>query len=234
MPSYRCSLPVALFLVLASSFPSFAQGAASVPAAPFARTIYLVRHGAYVPDPAADPQLGSGLTPLGIAQARLLAARFRGMNVRLDSMTSSTMTRARETAVVMHETLSDGPLDQSPQLVECTPPYGWTQSQPVDEQVACANRLDAVFAERFTPARGAARHDVLVAHGNVIRYLVTKALRVDTRAWAMMSVANASLSVVQISADGSMLVLSVGDIGHIPPSMQGWGRDSDPHLVVPK
>src|SRR5262245_58234625 len=59
------------------------------------RTLYLVRHGAYEPNPKADPQLGPSLTPLGIAQARLIGARLRGMPVHFDSMTSSAMTRAR-------------------------------------------------------------------------------------------------------------------------------------------
>jgi serine/threonine-protein phosphatase PGAM5 len=36
--------------------------------APAARTIYLIRHGAYVPDPKADPAAGPGITPLGVAQ----------------------------------------------------------------------------------------------------------------------------------------------------------------------
>ena len=224
---------VALVVVIVGSLPSFSQAITSVPTTAFPRTIYLVRHGAYVSDPMADPELGPGLTPLGIAQARLLAARMRGMNVRLDSMTSSTMTRARETAAVMHETLSDVPLNQSPQLSECTPPWE-SQGETPDEQVACAKRLDTAFAERFTPAGGSERHDVVVAHGNVIRYLVTKALGVDTRAWTNMSIAHASLTVIRISANGSMVVLAVGDAGHIPPNMQGWGNDSDPQLVVPK
>ncbi len=51
------------------------------------RTVYLIRHGAYVADRNADPQLGPGLTPLGIAQARLVAARLNGSGVSFDSMT---------------------------------------------------------------------------------------------------------------------------------------------------
>src|SRR4026209_1535647 len=93
---------------------------AAEPAAP--RTLYLVRHGAYVPDRNADPRFGPGLTPLGISQARLIAARLSGSGGSFDSMTSSTLAPARETAAVMHETLANVPLGQSPLISECTPP----------------------------------------------------------------------------------------------------------------
>src|SRR6266853_4090346 len=100
------------------------------------------------------------------------------------------------------------------------------------EAAACARRLDEAFKQFFVPAEGAARSDVVVCHGNVIRYFVTKALAVDTKAFLGMSVAHASLTVIRVRADGSMTVLAVGDVGHLPPNMQSWG-DSDPQLVVP-
>ena len=59
----------------------------------------------------------------------------------------------------------------------------------------------------------------MVAHGNVIRYLVTKALGVDTTAWLEMSVHNASLTVIRVQADGRFKVIAVGDTGHLPPAM---------------
>jgi serine/threonine-protein phosphatase PGAM5 len=195
-------------------------------------TLYLVRHGAYVPDRNADPKFGPGLTALGISQARLVAARLSGSGVAFDSMTSSTLLRARETAAVMHETLANVPLGQSPLLSECTPPL----PEKGDDEVArseCAKQLDQAFAEFFSVAKGARRSDILVAHGNVIRYLVIKALQVDPRAWLGMSVAHASLTVIQVQPDGSMKVLAVGDSGHIPGPLLSWGDASDRQLVVP-
>jgi serine/threonine-protein phosphatase PGAM5 len=85
----------------------------------------------------------------------------------------------------------------------------------------------------FTPATTADRNDLIVAHGNVIRYLVTKALGVDTRAWPGFSIAHTSLTVVRVRADGTMSVIAVGDVGHIPPNMQSWGTAGDPQLVAP-
>src|SRR6185503_6341352 len=72
----------------------------------------------------------------------------------------------------------------------------------------------------FKPTTGAERRDVLVCHGNVIRYLVTKALGVDTKAWLEMSVGHASLTTIRVEADGSFKLIAIGDRGHIPPNLQ--------------
>jgi serine/threonine-protein phosphatase PGAM5 len=199
-----------------------------------AHTLYLIRHGAYVADRNADPQLGPGITPLGVAQARLIAARLSGSGVAFDSMTSSTLQRARDTAAVMHETLSNLPVAQSPLLRECGPPLPEAaEGEEARERAACAKQLDQAFAEFFTPAKNAKRNDILVAHGNVIRYLVMKALKVDPRAWLGMSVAHASLTVIQVLPDGSMKVIAVGDSGHIPSPLLSWGDANDRQLAVP-
>lgn len=198
-------------------------------------TIYLVRHGAYEMGAKADPEIGPGLTPLGMAQARLVAGRLRGLPFRFDSMTSSTMARARETASIIHETLAEVPFDSSALISECTPPaFRTLDGEKAENLTKCADRIDAAFGALFTPTPEADRNDLLVCHGNVIRYFVTKALRVDTRAWLGMTVAQASVTVIRVRADGSMSVLAVGDVGHIPPNLQSWGTKDDPNLVMPK
>jgi broad specificity phosphatase PhoE len=197
------------------------------------RTVYLIRHGAYVADRNADPQLGPGLTPLGIAQARLVAARLNGSGVSFDSMTASPLQRARETAAVMHETLSQVPLTQSPLLRECTPTLPEAaEGEVARERAACTKQLDQAFAQFLVPAP-AKRNDILVAHGNVIRYLTMKALKVDSPVWAALSVAHASLTVIEVRPDGSARVLAVGDSGHIPSPLVSWGDANDRQLTVP-
>jgi serine/threonine-protein phosphatase PGAM5 len=198
------------------------------------RTVYLIRHGAYVADRNADPQLGPGLTPLGIAQARLVAVRLNGSGVSFDSMTVSPLQRARDTAAVMHETLSKVPLTQSPLLRECTPTLPEAaQGEVARERAACTRQLDQAFAQFLVPAAGAERNDILVAHGNVIRYLTMKALKVDAPVWAALSVAHASLTVIEVRPDGSARVLAVGDNGHIPSPLVSWGDANDRQLTVP-
>ena len=220
--------------VLCCALLALVSGIAAAQSQPaFTHTVYLIRHGAYVADRNADPQLGPGLTALGIAQARLIAARLNGAGVKFDSMTSSPMQRARDTAAVMHETLATLPVAQSPLLRECMPPVFESVEAEAAERAACAKQLDQAFAEFFTPTKNANRNDILVAHGNVIRYLVMKALKVDTRAWLGMSVPHASLTVIQVYADGSTKVLAVGDSGHIPSPLLSWGDANDRQLAVP-
>ena len=44
------------------------------------RTIYLIRHGDYAPQDDSIPDSINVLTPLGIAQARLVSTRLKSMN----------------------------------------------------------------------------------------------------------------------------------------------------------
>jgi len=221
-------------LALLSAALCFTSAHAATPAPPtsFVRTIYLIRHGSYVPDPRANPGTGPALTTLGIAQARLVAARMRGMPVHFDSIVSSTMTRAVQTAAELKPMFPDVAKSATPLLVECTPPVlGELKGESPAQQAACKNRLDEAFTKFFTPATGADKNDMLVCHGNVIRYFVTKALGVDTRAWLGMTVAHTSITIIQVRADGSFKVSAVGDAGHVPPNMLSWGTDADPQLV---
>jgi serine/threonine-protein phosphatase PGAM5 len=227
-------LTTALATTILATLPLQPRAATPDPGTQHTRTVYLIRHGAYVPDPKADPVAGPSLTPLGLAQARLIGARLRGIPVHFNSLTSSTMTRARETAAVIHDSLPDVPLAQNALLSECGP-QTWRDSAaaPTPENLQCQRNVDEAFKSYFTPAIQGDEHNIIVAHGNVIRYLVTKALGVDTRSWLGMSIAHTSLTIIKVRPDGSLSVIAVGDIGHIPPNLQSWGTDGDPQLVTP-
>jgi len=189
--------------------------------APVARTIILVRHGAYVAD-ASDSTPGPGLSPIGIAQAKLVAARLSAMG-KFDSISASPLTRAQDTAKVIAAELPGVPFDTVADLAECTPSTRRKEiiaNEKLESLRACADRLDALFKHRFIPSRGTERREILVCHGNVIRYLITKSLGVDTEAWLEMSVGHASITQIRVEPDGRFKVISIGDIGHIPPNLQ--------------
>ncbi|MGA8278218.1 MAG: histidine phosphatase family protein [Rhodanobacteraceae bacterium] len=212
-----------------------AHGAESV--APAARTIILVRHGNYVDDPAADAHLGPGLSPLGVAQAHLVGARLAGLPTRFDALYTSPLQRARDTAAIIGGSFPGRHFTVLDDLAECTPPTRradiMKQEKPRD-LAACKAQLERLFAEYFKPASGAERTELFVCHGNVIRYLVTRALGVDTMAWLTMSIGHASITTIRVEADGSVRVIAVGDVGHIPPNMQtGSIDDSDHSLAIP-
>ena len=202
-----------------------------------ARTLLLVRHGHYLPDPAADPELGPGISTLGVAQARSVGDRLRGWPERLHSLYVSPMQRAKDTAAVISGSLDNRHFEVVKDLAECTPPTRRTEitAQESEESLnACKEQLDRLFAERFRPAKGQAQTDLLVCHGNVIRYLITRAMGVDSEAWLEMSVGHTSISKIRIEADGSFKVISVGDVGHLPPSLlTGATGDPERSLAVP-
>jgi hypothetical protein len=83
----KSMFPLAGVLVLAIIFPSavYSQNAAAEKKG--TRIIYLIRHGQYDHGDKRDEYIGRGLVPLGIAQARLLAARLRAMPVEFTSLT---------------------------------------------------------------------------------------------------------------------------------------------------
>jgi len=195
------------------------------------RTVYLIRHGQYDHDDPRDPDVGKGLVPLGVAQAKLTAARLNGLPVEMSSLHSSTMTRARETALVIGEEFPNLELQTSKLIRECLPPnrrIDIMERVPAEALEACTQQLEEAFKVFFAPSPDADRNDIVVCHGNVIRYFVTRVLGVDTTAWLGMSIANCSLTVVKVLADGTTILLSYSDVGHIPPNLTTRTWPSEP------
>jgi serine/threonine-protein phosphatase PGAM5 len=210
--------------------------AATAHAADATRTIVLVRHGHYVPDPAADPRLGPGLSPLGVAQARLVGSRMAAQQ-RFDGLYASPLQRARDSAAAMADDFPGRAFEVVDDLAECTPPgRGVPANTPAEKQAqaTCKAQLDRVFARFFDAADGSERNELLVCHGNVIRYLTMRALGVDSAAWLAMSVGHSSMTTIRVEADGSMRVIAVGDVGHIPPTLRtGALGDPERSLALP-
>ena len=200
-------------------------------------TLVLVRHGNYAPDPSVDENIGPHLSPIGVAQAHLAANALAALP-RFDGLYASPMQRARDTAAVIGaDDFPDRKFEVVDDLAECTPPTPLgevAKTEPPADMAACKARLDRLHARFFTAANGQDRSDLLVCHGNVIRYLVTRALGVDTGAWLAMSIGNASITTIRIDADGRAHVIAVGDVGHIPPAMRtsAWG-DPPRDLAIP-
>jgi serine/threonine-protein phosphatase PGAM5 len=203
------------------------------------RTIYLIRHGHYNEADKRDEYTGKELTSLGIAQARLLAARLKAMPVKFTSLTSSTMTRAKQTAMLINQEFPELELKQSELICECTPP-SWRKDIMIGvdttEKELCVKNIELAFKEFFIPSPDENdRNDIIVCHGNVIRYLVTKVLKVDTMSWLQMSISNCSLNIVRIMPDGTMKLDAFSDYGHIPENMRTFtgGENEQKELLVP-
>jgi len=186
------------------------------------RTLYLIRHGDYDYDNDEDPDVGKALVSLGRQQARLVAERLDGLPISYTSLQASTMTRARQTAEILAEALPELEVELRRDIRECTPPTRRTdimaRLEP-GEAEECLAQLVAARNRLFEPATTADAHDIIVCHGNVIRWLVCQALEVESEAWLGMSIANCSVTIIQIKADGSRKLICFADAGHIPYSM---------------
>ncbi len=199
---------------------------ATDPGAKGVRTLYLVRHGLYDEQDPRDPDQGKALVPDGREQARLVGARLAGLPAAFRALHASTMTRARETAEIIARALPPLEPQLSRDLRECAPPRAPEaagSAQERTESEACRERLERAYARYFRPSLGGDSSEVLVCHGNVIRYFVCRALGVEPGIWARMSIQNASLTVIQIRADGSARLISYDDVGHLPPALQTFG-----------
>jgi len=204
------------------------------------RTLYLIRHGQYDHDDDRSSDVGKALVPLGIAQSKLVANRLKSLPVKMSSLISSTMTRARQTAMIIKQDFPELDLQQTRLIRECTPPT-WRKDvmdgEDPEELKICTDNLDAAFSKYFIPSTdNEDRNDIIVCHGNVIRYFVTKVLKVETMSWLQMTTGNCGLTVVSIKPNGSMKLISFNDMGHIPSNLRtvsGFESKSK-ELVLPE
>lgn len=212
-------LSCGLVIALGSASPALNPG--SAPAAG-TRTVLLVRHGLYDDADPRDERVGKGLTADGMEQARLTGARLAGLPLKVTSLRASTYTRARETARIISEALGI-PAQPDSALCECTPPTDredLRRQESAEELVACGNRLDQVFETSFRSTAGEDSLEVLVCHGNVIRYLACRVMGVDSLRWARLGIAHCSVTEIQIFSDGRRRLMGFADRGHLPPRLQ--------------
>jgi serine/threonine-protein phosphatase PGAM5 len=211
-------------LLLATALPAFAAD----PPKPGAGIHYvcLIRHGIYDPDTSrnADDVVTNGLNALGHEQARLIGARLAALPVRPASLVTSNYRRARETAEDIGGLLGKEPVLDT-LIHECSPASDradYMKRYAAEEIAACDSNLARAWAKYMVPSPDADRHDVLVCHGNVIRWFVSRALAGDPRRWPWMEIANGSLTILAVRPDGTTRLVCFSDVGHLPVPKQTW------------
>lgn len=222
----RATLSLALLLVLA--LPARPGFAADVPPASGGKGlhyVYLIRHGYYDRDTTSeDDRTHSALNALGHRQARIVGARLAKLPVHFRSLVSSDFLRARETAAEMAK-LMHMPVQEDSLIHECTPTADrpdWMKNHTAEEIALCDSNVNAAWRKYFTPTPDADTHDVLVCHGNVIRWFVSKAISLDTTHWSRFDIGNCSITVIAVRPDGVARLVTYSDVGHIPVALQTW------------
>lgn len=155
----------------------------------------------------------------------------------------SDMSRAKETATIMHKHLRElqeggdgkqraaGAGDRGAELLVDSllregapcPPAGYKGSwQPSPHEFyEEGGRIEAAFRKFMHRAPPGQEHDsvdVVVCHGNVIRYFLMRVLQLPPTAWLRWSLYNASVTRIAIRSNGSVSVRCVGDTMGQPPS----------------
>lgn len=161
------------------------------------------------------------MTPIGVKQAKLTAQRFRLLPI--NAIYCSTLRRAVETAEIIAREIPDIPLQRSRGLRECypcVPPIPayieYFAQVPAEEIAQGKEQAEKAFDKYFKRARGNDKHEILVCHGNLIRYLVCRVLEIQPEAWGRMDICNCGISTVLIKPDGRMILISHNDVGHLP------------------
>ncbi len=222
----------AVGIMVASGFvPAGAQSPAAI-VAPAAKRptgthhLYLIRHGMYDNDSTVtDDSKGNRLNALGHEQATLVGRRIAGLPVHVRSFVASPYLRALETAQDMGREMNRTPVVDT-LLHECTPRFesrpNYRRIASDEEMLACEANLEAAFTKYFVPTPEADTYDVLVAHGNVIRWLLCKSLGLDPLLWRRFTIGNCSITAFAVSPDGVIRLATYSDTGHIPVEKQSW------------
>jgi len=219
----RRAIACALLLLAAAAPPARAQAPAPRADSTGIRYLYLIRHGDYARDSVDDDRVQGPLNALGHQQARLLAERLKALPVHFSLLVSSNYLRAMQTADDIGEVLGMTPVRDS-LIHECGfHSYRTDLRNTTEAEMAqCDSNVTRAWVKYFVTSRAADTHELLVCHGNVIRWLVCRAIGADTRRWPAMEIANASLTIVAVRPDGTTRLVAFSDSGHLPLDRQTW------------
>ena len=192
------------------------------------RTLYLIRHGQY--DSTVKAVDGGSLSEIGKQQAEYTAEALQGIPIH--AIYASTMVRAIETANiiaqktqmeykvtdVLREAIPSIPPRIAMQIMEMMERDPKLTHESIHED---GKRADEAFAEFFVPPPiGENQNDVLCCHGNIIRYLTSKALGVTTDTWAKLNINHCSVSIFTVNEQSLIRLHSYNETGHLPNELK--------------
>ncbi len=189
------------------------------------KTIFFIRHGQYKKNPEK-------LTALGRKQARLVAEAVR--HLKPSKLYSSTMPRAKETAkFIARKTrlkskakafFCEGILPGTAEFHKhLSKKMSKTEKIQLHRKMQKAKYSSyKAFKYIFKLPKKGESCEIVVAHGNVIRHWVCKALKISEVKWLNMDVIHASVTAIRINSKGKFVLLRFSDCGHIPQQMRTY------------
>lgn len=171
------------------------------------RTLVFLRHGQY------DAENRGVLTSLGREQAQLTAKYLE--TFRFDLVWSSTLPRAKETADIVATHLGGTRVRHTGLLREGLYTKIEGYDIPASERRADRARADAAYAKIVRTSR-AERCELVVCHGNLIRYIMCRALHAPVAKWLRMTTSHCGLSRMVVRDTGAVRVVSYNETSHLP------------------
>jgi serine/threonine-protein phosphatase PGAM5 len=190
------------------------------------RVLYLVRHGHYDSRDPRDQTEGKALLPEGIRQAELTGERFARLGAPINHVYCSDFTRARQTAEIIAARLPGVPLHVDPDLREIVTFHYRKGTPSVLEELGGPDREShpataiAAFAKYFARLPDGSHREVLVCHGNLIRYFLSRLWALTPAQWDDLFIHNCSITEIHIDSGGVSEVVSVCNEDHIPKELQ--------------
>lgn len=192
------------------------------------RTLYMIRHGQY--DHSVKTVDGGSLTELGREQAKHAGKAVS--RIPIDVLHASTMTRAIETANIIAQELNTDyqTYDVIREAIPTIPPRIAAEILELMEKSETfthdtihqdKKRADEAFEQFFAPpdADAQSTHEVLVCHGNIMRYLTCKALDVNVDTWAKLDINHCGITIITVDDQTRRRLITHNATGHLPINM---------------
>jgi broad specificity phosphatase PhoE len=104
-------------------------------------------------------------------------------------------------------------------LRECFLPSPIVPHAPIEVIQAGEKRAATAFTTYLRPTRSSNKIEIIVSHGNLIRYLASRVLGGLPGAWFRMRTLNCGITEIVIDSDEQRWLVSYNDVGHLPADL---------------
>ncbi|SBS81194.1 phosphoglucomutase-2, putative [Plasmodium ovale] len=186
------------------------------------KNIILVRHGQYERKNRND-EGSKKLTKDGCKQADITGKKLKDIlnNKKITVIYHSDLIRAKETAQIISKYFPNATLINDPNLNEGTPylPDPIPRSSKFDaNKIKIDNkRINKAYETYFYQPTGEEdEYQLVICHGNVIRYFLCRALQLPLFAWLRFSSYNCGITWLVLDDEGSVVLREFGSVAHLP------------------
>ncbi|CRG98929.1 phosphoglucomutase-2, putative [Plasmodium relictum] len=186
------------------------------------KNIILVRHGQYERK-YKDNEESKHLTKEGCNQAEITGKKLKDIlnNKKISVIYHSDIIRAKETAHIISKYFPEAKLINDPNLNEGTPylPDPIPKNSKFDAQKIKEDnkRINKAYETYFyQPTGDEDEYQLVICHGNVIRYFLCRALQLPLFAWLRFSSYNCGITWLVLDDEGSVILREFGSVSHLP------------------